>query len=156
MAPVLERLVRKDLLTVDLDPRSPERGQYGFLQALVQRVAYETLARRERGRLHRAAAAYLERDAGIDPDEIAEVIAAHHRDAFEADPDAVDSRGAACRWLERAGERAALLGAPDDGMRAYDDPAALADARRRMETARRNAGVDARPVLTVETERSHS
>ena len=94
-APVLERLVRKELLTIDADPRSPERGQYGFLQALVQRVAYETLAKRERGRLHRAAASYLERDAGIDPDEIAEVIAAHHRDAFEADPSA-ESGAAAC------------------------------------------------------------
>ena len=130
VVPVLDRLGRKELLTVDLDPRSPERGQYGFLQALVQRVAYETLARRERGRLHRAAASYLERDAGIEPEEIAEVIAAHHRDAYEADPtgpEAAESRHAACVWLERAGERAALLGAPDDGLRAYDDAAALAD-----------------------------
>jgi class 3 adenylate cyclase/tetratricopeptide (TPR) repeat protein len=130
VAPTLDRLVRKELLTIDVDPRSPERGQYGFLQALVQRVAYETLARRERGRLHRAAAAYLEHDAGIDPDEIAEVIAAHHRDAFESDPDAGDSRDAACAWLERAGDRAALLGAPDDAMRAYDDAAAIAAAGR--------------------------
>ena len=130
VAPVLERLVRKELLTIDADPRSPERGQYGFLQALVQRVAYETLARRERGRLHRAAASYLERDAGIDADEIAEVIAAHHRDAFEADPDgpeSAESRRAACAWLERAGERAASLGAPEDGQRAFDDAAAIAE-----------------------------
>jgi len=130
LAPVLERLVRKELLTIDLDPRSPERGQYGFLQALVQHVAYETLARRERGRLHRAAAGYLERDAGIDPDEIAEVIAAHYRDAFEADPtgaEGAESRRAACAWLERAGERAASLGAPDDGQRAFDDAASVAE-----------------------------
>jgi class 3 adenylate cyclase/tetratricopeptide (TPR) repeat protein len=129
VTPVLERLVRKELLVLDDDPRSPERGQYGFLQALVQRVAYETLARRDRGRLHRAAAAYLERDAGIDPDEIAEVIAAHHRDALEADPsgpEADDSRRAACAWLERAGRRAASLGAPEDGQRAFDDAAAIA------------------------------
>jgi predicted ATPase len=128
--PVLDRLVRKELLTIDLDPRSPERGLYGFLQALVQRVAYETLARRERARLHRAAAAYLERDAGVDPDEIAEVIAAHHRDAYQADPavpEAAESRRAACAWLERAGERAALLAAPEDGLRAYDDAAAIAE-----------------------------
>lgn len=133
VAPILERLVRKELLTIDADPRSPERGQYGFLQALVQRVAYETLAKRERGRLHRAAAAYLEREAGIDPDEIAEVIAAHHRDAFEADPSApegADSRRSAVEWLERAGERAASLGAPEDGLRAYDDAAAIADEPR--------------------------
>jgi class 3 adenylate cyclase/tetratricopeptide (TPR) repeat protein len=130
LVPVLERLVRKELLTVDLDPRSPERGQYGFLQALVQRVAYETLARRERGRLHRAAAAYLEHGAGTDPDEIAEVIAAHHRDAYEADPgaaEAAESRRSACAWLERAGARAGLLGAPDDGLRAYDAAAGLAE-----------------------------
>ena len=129
-AGVLERLLRKELLTLDLDPRSPERGQYGFLQALVQRVAYETLARRERGRLHRAAASYLEREAGIDPDEIAEVIAAHHRDAFEADPsgpEAAESRRAACAWLERAAERAASLGAPEDGQRAFDAAAAISE-----------------------------
>ncbi|HEY7207152.1 MAG TPA: adenylate/guanylate cyclase domain-containing protein [Gaiellaceae bacterium] len=130
LAPVLDRLVRKELLTIDLDPRSPERGQYGFLQALVQRVAYETLARRERARLHRAAASYLEHGVGIDAEEIAEVIAAHHRDASEAHqdaPEAAESRRAACSWLERAGERAALLGAPDDGLRAYDQAAAIAE-----------------------------
>ena len=37
---VLASLIRKELLTIDTDPRSPERGQYGFLQALVQRIAY--------------------------------------------------------------------------------------------------------------------
>jgi class 3 adenylate cyclase/predicted ATPase len=129
--PTLDRLVRKELLTVDHDARSPERGQYGFLQALVQRVAYETLARRERSRLHRVAAAYLEHDAGIDPEEIAEVIAAHHRDAHAADPTgegAAESLQAARTWLEHAGERAALLGAPDDAMRAYDDAAAIAES----------------------------
>ena len=127
---MLERLVRKELLTIDADPRSPERGQYGFLQALVQRVAYETLARKERGRLHRAAAVYLEHEAGIDPDEIAEVIAAHYRDAYEATPNADDADSArthAREWLCRAGERAASLAATNDARRAFDDAAALAD-----------------------------
>jgi len=130
LEPVLERLVRKELLTIDADPRSPERGQYGFLQALVQRVAYETLARKERGRLHRAAAVYLEHAAGIDPDEIAEVIAAHYRDAYEAAPNADDAaaaRAQALEWLCRAGERAASLAATNDARRAFDDAAALAD-----------------------------
>ena len=44
---------------LDSDPRSPERGQYGFVQALIQRVAYETLSRRDRKAKHLAAAAYL-------------------------------------------------------------------------------------------------
>ena len=30
---------------VDLDPRSPERGQYAFVQALIREVAYNTLSR---------------------------------------------------------------------------------------------------------------
>ena len=41
--PLLAALVRKEVLGVQADPRSPERGQYGFLQDLVRRVAYETL-----------------------------------------------------------------------------------------------------------------
>jgi predicted ATPase len=47
LEPLLSALVRKEVLGVQADPRSPERGQYGFLQDLVKRVAYETLARRE-------------------------------------------------------------------------------------------------------------
>jgi class 3 adenylate cyclase/predicted ATPase len=123
-------LVRKEVLTLDADPRSPERGQYGFLQALVQRVAYETLSRRDRRALHLAAADYLAEDAGIDPDEIAEVIAAHLRDADRADPgaaDAADVRARARAWLVRAGERAAALAAPVDARRAFDEAVELAD-----------------------------
>ena len=127
---VLTSLVRKEVLSVETDVRSPERGQYGFLQALVQRVAYETLSRRERRSLHLAAAAYLADDAGIDPDEIAEVIAAHYRDADAADPgasDAAEVRGRALEWLRRAGERAEALAAVHDAHRAFDEAAALAD-----------------------------
>ena len=57
---LLASLVRKEVLGVQSDPRSPERGQYGFLQALIQRVAYETLSRVERKARHLAVAAYLE------------------------------------------------------------------------------------------------
>ena len=38
-------LVRRELLTIEADPRSPERGQYAFVQALIREVAYNTLAR---------------------------------------------------------------------------------------------------------------
>ena len=38
-------LVRKEVLTLQADPRSPERGQFGFLQDLLKRVAYETLSK---------------------------------------------------------------------------------------------------------------
>jgi hypothetical protein len=40
LEPLLSSLVRKEVLSIQADPRSPERGQYGFLQDLVRRVAY--------------------------------------------------------------------------------------------------------------------
>src|SRR5262249_13188797 len=97
------------VLALESDPRSPERGQYGFLQALVQRVAYETLSRHDRKAKHLRAAEFLAAESGMDPDEIAEVIAAHYLDAFHADESATDAaeiEGGALEWLTRAGGRA--------------------------------------------------
>ncbi len=127
---VLSGLVRKELLFLDSDPRSPERGQYGFLQALVQRVAYDTLSRHDRKQRHLAAARYLAEDAGLDPDEIAEVIAAHYADAAAADESAADAaeiRARAREWLERAGERATSLAATEEAQRAFTSAASLTD-----------------------------
>src|SRR5581483_8940990 len=42
LQPLLGKLIRKEVLGVQADPRSPEHGQYGFLQDLVRHVAYET------------------------------------------------------------------------------------------------------------------
>jgi len=123
-------LVRKELLAVETDPFSPERGQLGFLQALVQRVTYETIARRDRRTRHLAVARYLATDAGIDPDEIAEVIATHYLDAHEADEnaaDAADVRAEARRWFTRAADRAASLAAPLEAQRAFERAADLTD-----------------------------
>ncbi len=129
LKPLLDDLSRKELVYFDSDPFSPERGQYGFLQALVQRVAYETLARRDRKAKHLAAAAYLADQAGLEADEIAEVIAAHYLDAWLADEDAGDAediRQRAREWLERAGERAVSLAATEEAQRAFESAAALA------------------------------
>src|SRR5439155_25234684 len=59
LEPLLASLVRKEILTLQKDVRSPERGQYGFLQALVQKVAHDTLSKRERKARHLAAAEYF-------------------------------------------------------------------------------------------------
>jgi predicted ATPase/class 3 adenylate cyclase len=129
VTPMLGGLVRKEVLTLEQDPRSPERGQYGFLQALVQHVAYETLSRHDRKVKHLRAAGYLASDAGIDPDEIAEVIAAHFLDAYRADEsaeDAAEIQERAREWLTRAGERAASLAATQDARRAFDQASGLA------------------------------
>src|SRR5206468_3305260 len=49
---LLDSLVRKETLAVQADPRSPEYGQYSFLQDLVRHVAYETLSKGERRSRH--------------------------------------------------------------------------------------------------------
>ena len=46
----LRDLARRELLDVERDPKSPERGQYKFMQSLIREVAYGTLARRDRTR----------------------------------------------------------------------------------------------------------
>ena len=130
LSAILASLVAKEVLVVDADPRSPERGQYGFMQALVQRVAYETLARRDRKVRHVAAADYLGSASGLDADEIAEVVAAHLMDAYEAAPaddDAAAIRARARDWLVRAAERAQALAAWDDTQRAFEKAAELTD-----------------------------
>ena len=68
LEPRLRGLVTRDLLALDTDPRSPERGQYGFVQALIREVAYGTLSRKDRRTRHLAAARYFE---SLDEHELA-------------------------------------------------------------------------------------
>jgi class 3 adenylate cyclase/predicted ATPase len=109
---VLDRLVTKQVLTRDDDPRSPERGQYVFLQALLRTVAYGMLSRRARKSRHVDAARYLERTWPGEARDIAEVLAAHYLQAIEAEPDAPDAdelRSSARETLTAAGRAAASL-----------------------------------------------
>ena len=127
--PLLSSLARKEILGVQADPTSPEHGQYGFLQDLVRHVAYETLSKKERRARHLAAAAYLE-DAFPNEDEIAEVLASHYLDAYEALPDADDAaevKAKACAALVRAGDRAESLGAAGEALRYLERAAELTD-----------------------------
>ena len=96
----------------------------------MQRVTYETIARRDRRARHLAAARFLAEQAGIDADEIAEVIAAHYLDAHEANPEASDAddvRAQARAWFTRAAERAASLAASLEAQRAFSRVAELSD-----------------------------
>ena len=129
LEPLLTSLARKEVLGVQSDPRSPEHGQYGFLQDLVRHVAYETLSKRERKARHLAAAAHLE-NVFADEDEVAEVLASHYLAAVEAAPEADDAgeiRAKAREMLARAGERARSLGATEEGQRYFEQAAGLAD-----------------------------
>ena len=121
-------LVAREVLTVHNDPRSAERGQYGFVQDLMRTVAYETLARHDRRRLHLEAAAFLEGGRGDDEDELTEVVAAHLLDAWRLDESAEDGpavRDRAKAMLVRAGNRAASVGAPAEAEGYFETAASL-------------------------------
>lgn len=118
--------MRKEILWLEADPRSPEQGQYGFLQDLVRHVAYETLSRRDRHVRHVAAAQYLA--SALAEDEVAEVIASHLVEAYRtaSDDDAPELRGRAREALVRAAERAQGLGAMTEAQRYVERAVELA------------------------------
>ncbi len=129
LEPMLAGLVRKELLGLQADPRSPEHGQYGFLQDLIRQVAYDTLAKRDRRAKHLAAAEHL--TATIAEDEVAEVVASHLVEAYRLDPDDSDAselRERACRALLVGAERAASLGASGEAARFFQQAADLTSA----------------------------
>jgi class 3 adenylate cyclase/tetratricopeptide (TPR) repeat protein len=106
----LRALVRRELLVQEIDPRSAERGQYAFVQALIREVAYNTLARRDRKTRHLAAARFFET---LGSDELAGALAGHYLAAqgYAADGPEADALAAQARVaLRGAAERAAVLG----------------------------------------------
>jgi class 3 adenylate cyclase len=126
----LDRLVSKQVLGLNDDPRSPERGQYHFLQGLLRTTAHATLSRRDRKARHLAAARHLQEAWGEEAPELAEVLAAHFLEAADADPDAADApriRAAACETLADAGQRALSLALAPEAQRAFDRAAELAE-----------------------------
>jgi class 3 adenylate cyclase/tetratricopeptide (TPR) repeat protein len=130
LEPLLTSLLRKEVLSIQADPRSPERGQYSFLQDIVKHVAYETMSRRERKEKHVAAADFLASVWAAEEDEIVEVLAAHYLDAYNAVPDAPDAEELKTRAREmliRAAERAASLAANAEAQHAYERAIELAD-----------------------------
>ncbi|MGB2875887.1 MAG: adenylate/guanylate cyclase domain-containing protein [Gaiellaceae bacterium] len=159
---LLESLVRKEVLGLQADPRSPEHGQYGFLQDLVRHVAYGTLSKRERRSRHLVAADYLTTAFAGDQDEVIEVIASHYLNAYEALPDADDAaeiKQRAVAVLARAGERAASLAAAGEARRYFEQACELTDEpverasllARAGEMASRSADPDAARTLIEES-----
>ena len=127
---ILASLVRKEILSLRADPLSPERGQFGFLQDLVRRVAYDMMSKRDRRPRHLAAADHLASVAGGEDDDIIEVIASHLLDAYQSLPEAADGATVRQRAHEaqvRAGDRAASLGANLAAQRYYERAGSLSD-----------------------------
>jgi len=113
----LQDLVRKEFLVHEADPRSPERGQFGFVQSIIREVAAGMLSKADRRSRHLSAAHHLE---AANDDELASVVAAHYVEALRATPDGPDADALAARardWLGQAAERASSLGSPDQALR---------------------------------------
>jgi class 3 adenylate cyclase/tetratricopeptide (TPR) repeat protein len=146
LEPRLRGLVRRQLFDLELDPRSPERGLYAFVQSLIREVAYATLARRERRARHLAAARYYE---SLGDDELAGALATHYVAAHEASAEGPESEAVAVQArlaLSGAAERASTLGSNEQAV-AYlrsaveltADPAARAELLLRAGGAATNA-----------------
>jgi class 3 adenylate cyclase/tetratricopeptide (TPR) repeat protein len=148
LEPRLRALVRRELLTMEVDPRSPERGQFAFLQALIREVAYNTFAKKDRKTRHLAAARFFEQ---LGSDELAGALAGHYLAAHANAAEGAESEALAAQAriaLKAAAERAASLGAHDQAVAFLEqaltvttDPADEADL---LERAGRSALAAAR------------
>jgi tetratricopeptide (TPR) repeat protein len=111
----LRALAEREVFTIDIDPRSPERGQYQFVQSLIKEVAYGTLSKHDRTDRHLRAAAYF---AQIDELDMVDVVATHYLEAYNNAPpeeaDAISER--AREALVEAADRASSLGSSDQAL----------------------------------------
>ena len=140
-------LTKRELLVQNVDPRSAERGQVAFVQALIREVAYGTLSRRDRRSRHLAAARFFE---SLGEDELAGALASHYLAAYRAAPDDPDSRPLAAQAkiaLRAAASRASSLGSHDQAVRflveaieVTDDPAEIAELLERAGEAAVHGG----------------
>jgi tetratricopeptide (TPR) repeat protein len=147
LEPRLRGLVRREILVQQVDPRSPERGQYSFVQALVREVAYSTLAKRDRRDRHLAAARHFE---SLGEEELVGALAAHYLAAFQAStpgPEADAVGGQARIALRAAADRAVALGSHEQALTFLDqalqvtaDPGEQADLLIRAGEAASAAG----------------
>jgi class 3 adenylate cyclase/tetratricopeptide (TPR) repeat protein len=108
----LRELVKADLLTEERDDRSPERGQFAFVQALIREVAYSTLSLKDRRSRHLAAARFFE---VIGDEELAGALAQHYLAAYKSSREGEEAAALAAQAriaLRAAADRANGLGSP--------------------------------------------
>ena len=133
VAHLCENLADRDLI------RPADGERFAFRHILIQEVAYGTLPRVERARLHAEAGRWVEATSEGREVAVAEILAFHYREAAvlgsaldpRSDATAL-ARESAGRWLLRAAEVAGAAGATPEAVRhirgAFDfvDPAMLA------------------------------
>ena len=134
VAEAVARLAGKDLLHSATDTLSSEYGQHRFVQALVQQVAYDTLVKGDRARLHLRAADVLS-DEHADSGLIVEHLL-RARALDETAPSSLDLT----EWLFAAAERAEKTSAWGIAMRNYELAIATATDQSTRNTLTLRAG----------------
>jgi class 3 adenylate cyclase len=126
LRPQVAELMRGELVRLETDPVSPERGQYRFVQELVREVAYSTLAKKDRRTRHLAAARHFE---AMGEESLAGVLAEHYLEAWRSST-AGDEREALA-----AQARVALRAAADRALRLFAFGQAATLLERSLEVA---------------------
>jgi class 3 adenylate cyclase/tetratricopeptide (TPR) repeat protein len=108
----LHELVRKELVRPSRSSSMQGEQEYGFWHLLVRDVCYGQIPRSSRAARHRAAAAWIERQAGDRVDDLSDMLAYHYVQASDLaratgeEQDIPELEAAARRYLGLAGERA--------------------------------------------------
>ena len=103
----IDEAVRRDLLAETDEPALGEGGAYRFKHVLVRDVAYSTVSKTDRAKLHNNYGRWLESSTGDREGEFADLIAFHAEQAFLLSND-LDQPGCevlgrrALEWLQRA------------------------------------------------------
>ncbi|MEO8745811.1 MAG: adenylate/guanylate cyclase domain-containing protein [Candidatus Dormiibacterota bacterium] len=118
VAELCEDLADRDLI------RPSDGDRYAFRHILIQEVAYSTLPRSERARLHAEAGRWVEATSEGREVAVAEILAFHYREAavlnVALDPNAEATRAArrsAGKWLLKAADVASAAGATPEAVR---------------------------------------
>ena len=128
MRDALGRLRVKELILPNDPPSFSDEQEFAFRHGLIRDGAYDSLPKSLRAEKHAQVARWAEKRAGDRADDMAELIATHDLEALRYLDELGDSSSArttieqeAYRWTRAAGDRAAALWLPTEGIRWYRD-----------------------------------
>jgi len=144
VAPDFRALEERDFIRLRSGSSIPGQREYAIKHALTREVAYASLPRARRARLHAGFAAWLERFTGDSGDAYAPLLAHHYAEAVRpedvdlawsgAEAELARLRAKAVLWLRRAAELAVSRYEIDEGLALLQGAAALeADPRQQAE-----------------------
>jgi predicted ATPase/class 3 adenylate cyclase len=139
----LRSLQEKDILAPALDSPFAGEREMAFKHVLIRDVAYGMLPKAVRSRKHFEVGAFLEQRAGDRTDEVVALLAEHYgraaalgRESGVASQELESMRGRAVRFLEEAGDAAALLYANREAAAHYRHARAVSPESTREVTVR--------------------